>query len=106
MSVFVDTVLIVLGIVAIIVVLAAALRTFVLPRAAPVLFTYVVFRSVRAFLGLFARPTRSYEFRDRVMALYAPLALLMFPAVALVIIFLAFTCFFEAFENGGWHDAL
>ena len=44
---------------------------------------------------MFARPSRSYEARDRVMALYAPLALLAFPAVALVVIFGAFACFFE-----------
>src|SRR6187401_1358670 len=101
-----DVALIVLGIVAVVIVLDAALRTFVLPRGAPVLFTHIIFRSVRSVLELIARPTRSFEFRDRVMALYAPLALLMFPAVALVVIFLAFTCFYEAFETGGWHDAL
>jgi hypothetical protein len=106
MSVLLDTVVIGVGIVAVIIVLDAALRTFVLPRGAPVLFTYLVFRAVRAVLGLIARPRRSYEFRDRVMALYAPLALLTFPAVALVIVFLAFTCFFEALETGSWHDAL
>jgi hypothetical protein len=106
MSAFADAALIALGIVAVIVVLDAALRTFVLPRGAPVFFTHLVFRIVRGALQLIARPTRSYEFRDRVMALYAPLALLTFPAVALVMIFLAFTCFFEALENGGWHDAL
>ena len=45
-----------------------------------------VLRENRSVLELIARPTRSFEFRDRVMALYAPLALLTFPAVALVII--------------------
>ena len=40
------------------------------------------------------------------MALYAPLALLAFPAVALVVIFGAFACFFEASEEHGWRDAL
>ena len=98
--------LIVVGILAVFVVLDAALRTFVLPRGAPVLFTSLIFRSVRRTLKLFARPSRSYEARDRVMALYAPLALLTFPAIALVVIYLAFTCFFEATEVQGWHDAL
>ena len=86
--------------------LDAALRTFVLPRGARVLFTHVVFRSVRRSLQIFARPNRSYEARDRVMALYAPLALLAFPAVALVVIFGAFACFFEATQPHGWRDAL
>jgi hypothetical protein len=101
-----EVLLIVVGVVAIWVVLDAALRTFVLPRGAPVRFTVVIFRAVHRTLTLFARPNRSYEARDRVMALYAPLALLTFPAVALVIVWAAFTCFFEASEVNGWHDAI
>ena len=93
------------GAVAIFVVLDAALRTFVLPRGAAVLFTNVVFRSVRRLLRVFAGPTRSFEARDRVMALYAPLALLTFPAVALVVIFVAFACFFQAAEAHGWRES-
>ena len=42
-----DIVLLVLGIVAVFIVLDAALRTFVLPRGAPVHFTFLVFRGVR-----------------------------------------------------------
>src|SRR5436190_15912805 len=106
MNVLADIGLIALGIVAVFIVLDAALRTFVLPRGAPVLFTFIVFRTVRHVLDVLARPNRSYEWRDRVMALYAPLALLMFPAVALVVVFLAYACFFEALEDKGWHDAL
>jgi hypothetical protein len=97
--------LVVVGLIAVFIVLDAALRTFVLPRGAPVLFTHLVFRSVRRTLMIFARPNRSYEARDRVMALYAPLALLTFPAVALLIVFAAFACFFEAAEVDGWRDA-
>jgi hypothetical protein len=55
---------------------------------------------------MFARPNRSYEARDRVMALYAPLALLAFPAVALVVIYGAYACLFQAAQPGGWRDAL
>ena len=80
MNVLADIALIALGIVAVYIVLDAALRTFVLPRGAPVLFTFIVFRTVRRILDVLARPNRSYEWRDRVMALYAPLALLTFPA--------------------------
>jgi hypothetical protein len=101
-----EILLIVVGVVAVFVVLDAALRTFVLPRGASVLFTHVIFRSVRHALNAVARPNRSYEWRDRVMALYAPLALLAFPGVALVVIFFAFACFFEASEMNGWHDAM
>ena len=106
MTVVGDIALVVAGAVAVVVVLDAALRTFVLPRGAGVLFTHVIFRSVRRLLQIIARPNRSYEARDQVMALYAPLALLAFPAVALVVIFAAFACFFEAAQPHGWRDAL
>lgn len=98
--------LVVAGVVAIFVVLDAALRTFVLPRGESVLFTHLVFRSVRQVLTVFARPNRSFEARDRVMAMYAPLALLAFPAVALVVIFGAYACFYEVSEAVDWRTAL
>ena len=106
MNIVGDIALLAVGLIAIVIVLDAVLRTFVLPRGAPVLFTNIVFRSVRAVLRVFARPSRGYEARDRVMALYAPLALIVFPAVALVVIFGAFACFFEATLGTGWREAL
>ena len=80
MHVVADVALVCAGVLAVFVVLDAALRTFVLPRGAP--------RAVHArrvplrapdCCSVFARPNRSYEARDRVMALYAPLALLDVP---------------------------
>jgi hypothetical protein len=98
--------LVVIGIVATIFVLDAAVRTFVVPRGTVVTFTNLVFRSVRWTLALFARPSRGYEARDRVMALYAPIALLALPAISLVVVFLAFACIFVGLEQHGWRDAL
>jgi len=106
MHVVANIALVAVGVVAVFVVLDAAFRTFVLPRGAPVLFTNIVFRSVRRSLFVFARPSRPFEARERVMAIYAPLALLTFPAAALVLIFGAFTCFFEAAEGRGWRESL
>ena len=40
------------------------------------------------------------------MALYAPLALITFPAVALVVLMGAFACFFEVTVGRGWREAL
>ena len=51
MHVAFEILLIVVGVVAVFIVLDAALRTFVLPRGAPVLFTSLVFRSVRRTLA-------------------------------------------------------
>src|SRR5689334_14309180 len=98
--------LVAIGVIAIVIVLDAVLRTFVLPRGALVPFTSLTFRAVRSVLRLFARESRGYEARDRVMALYAPLALIVFPAVALVVVMLAFTCFFEVTVGQGWREAL
>ena len=106
MGVLADIGLVTLGVVAIVIVLDAVMRTFVLPRGTPVLFTFLVFRSVRSVLRLFARPSRGYENTDRVMALYAPLALITFPAVALVVLFGAFACVFEVTVGQGWREAM
>ena len=81
------------ALIAVVIVLDAAIRTFVAAaRRRPCCSPYVVFRIVRSVLQA-ASPARarSYEARDRVMALYAPLALLAFPTVvAAVVIFVAF----------------
>lgn len=62
-------------------VLVSALRTVVVPRAQPVRLARAVFLTVRRFFELRARPNRTYEERDRVMALYAPTALVLLPGV-------------------------
>ena len=87
-------------------VLDAAVRTFVLPRGTPVLLTWFVFRTVRRVFGWFARPAKTYEQRDRVMALYAPVALLALPTVSLVLVFAGFTFAFFGLDHDGWRDAI
>lgn len=100
-----DAVLVVVGVVAIWLVVDAAVRTFILPRGAPVALTRIVFRGSRAVFELLVRPARSYEARDRVMALYAPTTLVVLPSVWLVVAFAGFACVFYAIENDGWSDA-
>ena len=83
--------------------LDAAVRTFVVPRGTVVLFTVVVFRvDTSGFFALFASPRRTYEARDRVMALYAPIALLALPLTSMLVVFGAFTCIFGGLETHGW----
>jgi hypothetical protein len=94
-----------IGIAAVVIVLDAAIRTFVVPRGTVVLFTAVVFRSLRRLFTLFARPSRGYEALDRAMAMYAPMALLMLPLVSLVIVFAGYACIFVGLESHGWRDA-
>jgi hypothetical protein len=100
-----EVLLLLVGVLTAVFVLDAAIRTFVLPRATPVILTYLVFRAVRIVFGLFSRPARTYEQRDRVMALYAPVALLAIPAVSLLLIIAGFTVAFYGLDHDGWRDA-
>lgn len=95
-----------LGIAMIAVVIDAAVRTFVLPRGATVTVTRIIARALRAIFGIFTRPAKSYEQRDRVMALYAPLTLLAFPTVWLGSIFVGFIGIFWAVEHTTWSEAV
>lgn len=55
----------------------SATRTFVLPRSASVRLTTAVFLVMRKIFGLLARLLPSYEQKDNLMAIYAPLSLLL-----------------------------
>ena len=101
-----DVLLVLVGIVAVVVVIDAAVRTFVVPRGSVVLFTVVVFRATRRVFALFASPRRGYEARDRVMAVYAPIALLALPLTSMLVVFGAFTCVFAGLERHGWRSAV
>jgi hypothetical protein len=76
--------------------LSAAVRSVVVPRATPVLLTRVVFVSMRRVFDLFGRRAKTYEERDRAMALYAPLSLLSLVFVWLVLVQAGFTAMFWA----------
>lgn len=105
METVVDVALIVAGIVVIYVVMDAAIRTFVVPRGAVVTFTLLIFRAVRKILNIFTRRSRTYEARDRIMALYAPLSLLALPALSLLVIFGAYALIYEGIGRHGWAEA-
>jgi hypothetical protein len=84
----------------------AAVRTFVLPRAAFVMMTRAIFITVRDLFRLRLRWSRSYQTTDRVMALYAPVALLLLPAAWLVFVVTGYTAMFKAVGIGSWSTAL
>jgi hypothetical protein len=97
--------LIVGGTAAILIVVDAAIRTFVLPRGTVVGFTALIFLALRGVFNLVAPARRGYEARDRVWALYAPVSLLALPAVALAVVFLGYACIFMGLEHDGWREA-
>ncbi len=106
MSVLGDVVLAVLGVALILVVFDSALRTFVLPRGVRTFLTRFFFTSLRRVFDLLAREGRTYEARDRVMALYGPLGLfgLVFFWMALDIVGYAFV-YRGALDVPTWHRA-
>ncbi|MGH2712229.1 MAG: hypothetical protein ACRDH9_13640 [Actinomycetota bacterium] len=66
-----------LGLFVVLSVLGSAVRTVVIPRGIPARLTRVVFLGMRSLFRLRARPSLSYERRDRVMSLYGPVSLLV-----------------------------
>jgi hypothetical protein len=101
-----DVGLVVLGVVLISAVLDSALRTFVLPRGARTPLTRFVFVGLRSVFDLVARPAHTYERRDRVMALYAPIGLLTLVGVWAVMVVSGFTCIFRVTSVQTWERAL
>jgi len=95
------------GLVLIGVVLDSALRTFVLPRAVSTPLTRLVFVSIRRGFDLFAGESRTYETRDRIMALYAPVSLfaLVFTWMALMIAGFMLV-YHGALDVRGWRHAM
>ena len=95
----------VLGLALVISTLGAATRTFVLPRGENVRLTRVIFLSVRFFFNQWMRFTSTYESRDRILALYAPTALLIMPIIWLSLVMIGYMGMFWAFAVRPWEQA-
>ncbi len=74
----------------------SAIETVVVPRAYQTVLTTVHFRLLLRLFRLLAGPRRSFEWRDRIMALYAPVALIFLPGLWVVLMMAGFTCIFWA----------
>ncbi len=97
--------LFVLGIVIVIGTLLSAIRTIVLPRGVNTVITRYVFRYTFRLFQMFTKKATSYEQRDHIMALYAPVALLALPVVWVVLIAIAYTFIFRALGTSTWYDS-
>jgi hypothetical protein len=84
------------GVLLVLAAVASSLRTVVLPRGVPARLARAVFAAVRAVFGLRMGRAASYERRDAVMALYAPVALVCLLATWLVLILLGYGLLFGA----------
>ena len=71
-------------------VLDAAIRTFLLPRVANVRLSRLVSKAVGAVFGVVAGPRRSYPVRDQILSMYASIVLLSYQALWLAMSVIAF----------------
>jgi hypothetical protein len=74
----------------------SAVRTFVVPRGVNDRLTWVAFRIIRKGFDLAAPPSRPYAVRDRILAYYGPIALILLPAWWLVLLVAGFGAVFWA----------
>lgn len=91
-----ETVAFILGFLLVAWTLVAAIKTVVLPRGEPVIVTAVVFNLVGLLFLPFAKRAATYANRDRALALYAPVALLLLPAVWMAMVMTGYAAMFWA----------
>jgi hypothetical protein len=94
------------GIAIVIGTILSAVRTFVLPRSSPTLLTRAIFLTMRDLFSLAEKRTSTYEQRDRLLALYAPLSLLVMPPVWLICVLAGFMGMFWAVGSRSWYEAM
>jgi Trk-type K+ transport system membrane component len=74
----------------------SAIRTFILPRSARDPISRAVFLTMRRLFDLRVRGAKSYNERDAIMALYAPISLMTLPPVWLICVLLGYMFMFRA----------
>lgn len=83
----------------------SAVRTFVLPRRASVKLTRLVFLAVRSVFDWLGKGLRTFEQKDELMAMYAPLTLLFMVPVWLLATTLGYMFIFWALGVEPWSRA-
>ena len=98
-------VLVILGIILIVWPFLSAARTFVVPRSQPQKLNAFLFRINRRFFDLLINRQETYEQKDRVMALYAPLTLLMLVPLWLLLTAVGYSFIYWALGVTPWIEA-
>lgn len=83
----------------------SAIKTVVLPRATQSWLPGILFRMARRAFRLLAHDRRSFEARDAVMAMYAPVTLLLLPVVWVVLTMVSYTAMFWGVGYGSWSES-
>lgn len=94
-----------LGLLAVLYALRSAIRTFVLPRSAGDRITGLLFRGLRRGFDWRVNRMASYAERDKAMAFFAPLGLMMLLPTWLTMILLGYTAMFWAIGVRPLYDA-
>lgn len=95
-----------LGAAIVVVTMASAVSTIILPRSATDAVTRSVFRNLRHVFDALASRARSYEERDRAMAYYAPVGLLALLGTWLALIWTGYAIAYWAMGAADAWDAL
>ncbi len=96
----------VIGVYLIISALLSAIRTFILPRSAPDQIVRAVFLGVRRLFDLRMRRSTTYEQRDSIMAMYAPIALITLPVAWMIVVGVGYSAVYWALTDGRVSDAI
>ena len=90
------------GVVLVVLTVSAAIRSFVLPRNEAVQLNIFLTKALRFVFDAAARLAPSYERRDRIMAHYAPVALVALPVVWLTLVSAGYTLLYWSLGAGDW----
>ncbi len=85
--------------------IGSAVKTVVLPRATASRITRSVFLLLRWVFRFVAKPSMSFDRRDRILGAYAPLGLMATLAAWLGLVLAGFTLIFWGTEHLGWQSA-
>lgn len=96
----------VVGTLVVVTTLVSALQTVVVPRAGVTRLTWLHFMWIRQVFDKIAHPRRDFAARDRILAFYAPVALLTLPGAWLTLVILGFSLVFWAVGVGPYAEAL
>ncbi|MGE0878079.1 MAG: hypothetical protein AB7L13_11255 [Acidimicrobiia bacterium] len=99
-----EIVAVVLGAFVIVHTLASAIRSVVLPRAAPVALNDVIVSTLQKVLGAFAKGG-DFARRDNVLAFLGPLTLLLLPVAWVALLIVGFSAVFWGCGVHPWHEA-
>ena len=75
---------------------ASALQTLILPRGTRDVLTHAAFRAAWLVFGPLMRMIKTYERRDRIMALYAPVAVMLVVVTWLILVLLGYMLMYYA----------